>query len=333
VVKLVKPLRDKNNDPGPRRNWWLFGRSRPELREAILDLSRYLATSRTATHRMFVFMPGATLPDTKVVVVASDDAFLMGVLSCRAHACWAERAGGWLGVGNDSTYNHVDCFAKFPFPDVKESQRSKIAKLGEAIDAHRKARQRADPELALTDVYNVLAKLRAGAALTDDDESVRERAMVDTLRDLHDDLDRAVFEAYGWPAALTDDEVLARLVELNTKRAQEEAKGKVRYLRPDFQAGLPAAPTKAPASPTRVAKPARVAKVDAAKWPADVFERVGAVVRALQGRDEAVGAEVVASTFTGATVGEVLMALRNAAAAQLVSRIVTDDEEAWIARA
>ncbi len=333
IVKLVKPEREKNNRLSRRKNWWLFGEPVGKLRRALEGLPRYVATCRTATHRLFSFVDHATLPDTKVVAIATDEALILGCLSSRAHRAWSERAGGWLGVGNDSTYNSDDCFVKFPFPDAKAAQRAKIAKLGEAIDAHRKARQKADSELALTDVYNVLAKLRSGAALTDNDESVRERAMVDTLRDLHDDLDRAVFEAYGWPATLTDDEILTRLVELNAKRAQEEAKGKVRYLRPDFQAGLPVAPTKAPEVPAKAAKPTRSAKVDATKWPTDVFERVGAVVRALQGRDEAVGAEVVAATFTGATVDEVLMALRNAAAAQLVARIVTDDGDAWIARA
>jgi hypothetical protein len=32
-------------------------------------------------------------------------------------------------------------------------------------------------------------------------------------------LDAAVFAAYGWPAALTDAELLERLLELNRERA------------------------------------------------------------------------------------------------------------------
>jgi hypothetical protein len=331
LVKTVKPIRDKQNESAPRERWWLFGRTRPELRDAMRGLKRFIVTLETSKHRFFQFLSAAVVPDHSLFVVASDDGFVLGVLSSRVHLAWSAAMGGTLE--DRPRWRSQTCFDPFPFPDAKAAQRAKIAKLGEAIDAHREARQKADPELALTDVYNVLAKLRAGAALTDNDESVRERAMVDTLRDLHDDLDRAVFEAYGWPATLTDDEILTHLVELNAKRAQEEAKGKVRYLRPDFQAGLPVAPTKAPEVPAKAAKPTRSAKVDATKWPTDVFERVGAVVRALQGRDEAVGAEVVAATFTGATVDEVVMALRNAAAAQLVARIVTDDGEAWIARA
>ena len=55
------------------------------------------------------------------------------------------------------------------------------------------------------------------------------------LKELHDKLDAAVAEAYGWPADLSDNDILARLVALNKERAQEEARGIVRWLRPDYQ--------------------------------------------------------------------------------------------------
>lgn len=37
------------------------------------------------------------------------------------------------------------------------------------------------------------------------------------------------------PATATTDDILAHLVQLNTQRAAEEAQGRVRWLRPDFQ--------------------------------------------------------------------------------------------------
>jgi hypothetical protein len=39
------------------------------------------------------------------------------------------------------------------------------------------------------------------------------------LADAHRKLDEAVFAAYGWPATLTDAEVLERLLALNHERA------------------------------------------------------------------------------------------------------------------
>lgn len=55
------------------------------------------------------------------------------------------------------------------------------------------------------------------------------------LKQIHDELDAAVFDAYGWPVTLTDEEILERLVALNAERAAEEARGLIRWLRPDFQ--------------------------------------------------------------------------------------------------
>ena len=51
-------------------------------------------------------------------------------------------------------------------------------------------------------------------------------------------------EAYGWPADLGDEEILERLVALNHERATEERDGKVRWLRPEFQAPKEAAARK-----------------------------------------------------------------------------------------
>ena len=55
------------------------------------------------------------------------------------------------------------------------------------------------------------------------------------MKQIHEDLDVAVFDAYGWPRELSDDHVLERLVALNKERASEEARGLVRWLRPEFQ--------------------------------------------------------------------------------------------------
>jgi exonuclease VII large subunit len=39
------------------------------------------------------------------------------------------------------------------------------------------------------------------------------------LQNAHRKLDEAVFAAYGWPSNLSDDDILARLLEMNLKRA------------------------------------------------------------------------------------------------------------------
>ena len=52
---------------------------------------------------------------------------------------------------------------------------------------------------------------------------------------LHEQIDAAVAEAYGWPADLTPSEIVTRLVALNAERAKEEAEGNIRWLRPEYQ--------------------------------------------------------------------------------------------------
>ena len=55
---------------------------------------------------------------------------------------FADRVGGWLGVDNDSNYNHSDCFETFPFPDedtgLSPVLRQRIAQLAEKIDTFRR---------------------------------------------------------------------------------------------------------------------------------------------------------------------------------------------------
>ncbi len=175
------------------------------------------------------------LPDNKLVLIASDDSFILSILNSNLHVHWSLAAGGWLGFGNDPVYVKSRCFDPFPFPDPTESQKSRLRALGEELDATRKRVLADHADLTLTGLYNVLEKLKSGTDLTPQDEDVKHRGLVVILKDLHDQIDRATADAYGWPHDLSDREILARLVALNAERAREEAAGRVRWLRPDYQ--------------------------------------------------------------------------------------------------
>ncbi|MFM2274482.1 MAG: hypothetical protein RL211_354 [Pseudomonadota bacterium] len=96
-------------------------------------------------------------------------------------------------------------------------------------------------KITLTGIYNVLEALREGRELTAKEKHIHTQALVAVLKDLHDELDAAMAQAYGWEdlqtgqAAPATDELLTRLVALNAKRAAEEKQGQVRWLRPEFQ--------------------------------------------------------------------------------------------------
>jgi len=129
----------------------------------------------------------------------------------------------------------TSCFDPFPFPDSSATVSQSLQDLGEELDATRKRVLAEHPDLTLTGLYNVLEKLKAGAELTAKDEDIKQRGLVLILKDLHEQIDARTFEAYGWPADLSDEQILERLVALNAERAREEAAGHVRWLRPDYQ--------------------------------------------------------------------------------------------------
>ena len=143
ILQTVKPERDANKRDSYKRLWWIHGEPRKDLRPALANLPRYIATVETAKHRIFQFLDAEILPDNMVVAIASADPFHLGVLSSRFHVPWALRAGGWLGMGNDPRYSKSRCFDPFPFPDCDDAAKARIGALAEEIDAHRKRAQAA----------------------------------------------------------------------------------------------------------------------------------------------------------------------------------------------
>ncbi len=66
-------------------------------------------------------------------------------------------------------------------------------------------------------------------------QQTSRQGLVGVLKDLHDELDTAVLQAYGLSATASVEDILSHLVTLNRQRAAEEAQGVVRWLRPEFQ--------------------------------------------------------------------------------------------------
>ncbi|TSE27808.1 type IIL restriction-modification enzyme MmeI [Tepidimonas aquatica] len=327
VLERVKPERDQNKRASYRNNWWIFGEPRREWRSMSAGLPRYIATVETAKHRLFQFLEADILPDNMLVNIAITDAYHLGVLSSRIHVAWALAVGGTLE--DRPRYNKTRCFETFPFPDedtgLSPELRQRIAELAEQIDAHRKRQQAAHPELTLTGLYNVLEKLRIGEPLSAKDKAIHEAGLVSVLKALHDDLDRAVFAAYGWddlaalligrPGATTpltdkapeqaaaEEELLSRLVALNARRAAEEAQGKIRWLRPEYQNPAAAEPATTTSTPVQTEvdlgedeATAKAAPTTGAKnWPKDLREQIQTVRDLLTNQPQPL--EVLAAHF------------------------------------
>ena len=320
VLITVKPERDLNRRESFKHNWWRFGEPRKLFRSFSEDLSRYIATVETTKHRVFQFLDIGILPDHMLIAIGSDDAFHLGVLASRLHVVWALRAGGWLGVGNDPRYSKSRCFDPFPFPDANNIQKQTIRVIAEELDAHRKRMLTKHPKLTLTGLYNVLEQLRLGTkpdALDEHDRKVFDDGLVLIMKELHDKLDVAVAEAYGWPADLSDDEILTRLVALNKERSAEEKRGLVRWLRPDYQIPRFAKGVDKQAAKEEGAQV--VAELIPAveqkpSFPSGAVEQTAAVFAALAAASEPLAAKGLAALFkrtktSEKKIGEVLASL------------------------
>ncbi|MEG4311853.1 MULTISPECIES: DNA methyltransferase [unclassified Microcoleus] len=236
LLTTVKPFRDQQNRKSNRDNWWLFGEKRPGLRKAVNNLNRFIVTPDTSKFKPFFFVDSDVLPDVQLYTVASDDAWILGILESLVHQKWLKKIAPRMGKGNDLRWKPSIVFDPFPFPTPTDTQKQTIRELGERLDSHRKRVQATHPEVTITGMYNLLEKLRQGEPLDDKDKAFKQKALVSTLKQIHDELDAAVFAAYGWEPTLTDDQILENLVTLNAQRAEEERNGLIRWLRPDYQA-------------------------------------------------------------------------------------------------
>lgn len=253
---------------------------------------------------------------------------MLGVVSSHPHLLWADAAGTRLGVGNDLTYNNPRCFDPFPFPEVTSALRDGIAAFAERLDAHRKAAIARDERVTMTGMYNVVEKLRSGAPLTPKERAIHEIAACGVLKDLHDELDAKVAEAYGWPWPMAKEEILERLVALHDERVEEEKRGIIRWLRPDYQ--VPRFALAGAAQPA----PGLALVADAADspaestprpaWPATAVEQLAGIGALLATRPMTV--EQVAASFTGARRDLVERHLETLA---LMGEVVADAEKRY----
>lgn len=291
LLTRVRPEREaavlRSNTADAREyadKWWLFCKPRQEMRNYLKGLKRYIVTVQTAKHRTFIFLSADLMPDQKLMVFGLEDAFSLGTLSSKIHCAWTLATCGWLGVGNDSVYVKTKTFDPFPFPDASPEQRKIIGDFAEELDSARKDVLAQYGDLTLTGLYNLREKLAKAEPLSEAEQDQRRRGRVDIIAELHDRIDAAVADVYGWPRDLSDEEIVARLVALNAERHAEEQQGKVRWLRPDYQiarAGLAQVPAKAKAEQIEALLPETKAKKPA--FPRDAIGQTAAVLAELRG--------------------------------------------------
>ena len=239
VLTNVKPARDKNNRETYRLHWWRHMEPRPGMVARFNRLSRFIVTPRVSKHRLFVWMTSPTLPDSATIAIALDSDTTFGILHSRFHESWSLRMG--TSLEDRPRYTPTTTFETFPFPEgltpnlpaatyandpsaqaIAAAARDLVEKrdlwlnppdlverLPEVVPGYPDRLVPRNPKAAailktrtLTNLYNT--------------RGTPEGTWLDTL---HRRLDEAVAAAYGWPADLSDNEILSRLFDLNRSRA------------------------------------------------------------------------------------------------------------------
>jgi type II restriction/modification system DNA methylase subunit YeeA len=231
--------REKVRNKTEKENWWIFSRHLPALRAAIGRVDRYIATPTVAKHRVFVWLDSRVQPDHQLVAIARDDDATFGILHSRFHEAWSLRLG--TSLEDRPRYTPTTTFETFPFPDgltpdlpaATIAADPRAAAIATAARALTDARDRwLNPPEWVDRVPEVVpgfpdrliprdaaaAKALKARTLTAlyNTRGTPEGAWLDRL---HAELDAAVAAAYGWPADLPEDDVLARLLALNLARA------------------------------------------------------------------------------------------------------------------
>ncbi len=137
----VKQERQQKRELALRERWWLHERPRPELRNAISKIERFIATPMVSKYRLFAWLPTIRVPENAAIVMARSDDATFGILQSRLHEVWSLKMCTWMGKGNDPRYTPTTCFETFPFPQGltpadTAHQQTEVLEGGAVIPAH-----------------------------------------------------------------------------------------------------------------------------------------------------------------------------------------------------
>ena len=230
VRQRVKPERDNNNRKERRERWWQYAEKCPALYSTIQGCEKVLFHGFTSKYLCFGFAPGDIVYSAPHIVIQISEYCQFAALQASLHEAWVLNYCSTMRT--DIRYAPSDVFETFPFPTPDPSDLSiqfpTLNTTGETYYTHRQATMR-DRQEGLTKTYN---RFHSANETADD---------IQTLRELHVEMDQAVAAAYGWQdldlehgfhqtkqgirftiSELARREVLDRLLELNHQRHAEE---------------------------------------------------------------------------------------------------------------
>jgi type II restriction/modification system DNA methylase subunit YeeA len=235
VLEHVRPVRLQNRREAYAAYWWEHVEPRPSMWAALDGRSRYIATMTLSKHRLFCWIETSVCPDHQLIVIARDDDTTFGILHSRFHTEWALRLGTTLE--DRPRYTSTTTFRTYPFPEGLTPNRPAAEYMGEPraiaiAEGARRLNELRETWLNPPDLVERVPEVVPGfpdrivpvspkaAAI------LKKRTLTNLynerpawLANAHRELDTAVAAAYGWPAEISQEDALARLLQLNRERA------------------------------------------------------------------------------------------------------------------
>nr|WP_306284183.1 type IIL restriction-modification enzyme MmeI [Streptomyces sp. Termitarium-T10T-6] len=179
ILRDVKPERDESNRKVYRERWWQYAEKQKSMVEAIAPLRQCIVITRVSKVVMPVIMPTGQVFSEATAVFASDDTALLAALSSAPHYWWAiDRASTMKG---DLRYTPTDVFQTLVRPMTTDRLRT----AGAHLDVFRRELM-IRRTIGLTATYNLVH-----------DKTCQDADIVE-LRRIHEEIDKATVEAYGW---------------------------------------------------------------------------------------------------------------------------------------
>ncbi|MDX3730867.1 hypothetical protein PV748_28690 [Streptomyces caniscabiei] len=188
LLAEVKPeceRKDPKSYAGLTERWWQYWRPRWDLNRAIAELRQCIVMTRHTHTVMPALVPTGRIFTEATVVFASSDPALLATLSGSVHYWWALDYGST--IKGDLRYTPTDIFETLVRPPATR----RLREAGEHLDGYRRELMIAT-NMGLTAIYNWFHDPDC-----QDDEIVE-------LRRIHEEIDRAIVDAYAWRDLLDD---------------------------------------------------------------------------------------------------------------------------------
>ena len=189
LASTAKATRDKATTP-----WMFFTMTQPE--EGYMLVGPQVSSGRRR-YVPFGFCSSNIIANDMLLMLPDADLYTFGIMMSNVHNSWVRAFAGRLK--SDYRYSINIVYNSFPWPNPSEEQRERITATAQGII---KAREN-HPDASLSELYD-------------------DTFMPSDLRTAHQNNDRTVMAAYGFPIkGFTESDCVAELMKLYQKMTEE----------------------------------------------------------------------------------------------------------------